>query len=403
MEVLVSQLPQHPDIEHLKKQVKDLLRQVQSGDAQALARIRASLPSAAGTQNREIASMNLHLHDARSCLAREYGVPSWNTLSNYVELRNNRIVDSRSTGIPVWLNIVYGHDGDRPQPALAARLLQEHPDFRPGDLLLACATGDQHAIRRTIAADPMSVNRISRAFRCPCCNRPHAMPPLAAVTHSSLLRVAEFRDGLHNSARFLLAAGADVNQEIESEHGPLSALYGAAGKNHDAELTQMLLAAGANPNDGESLYHSVESSDSACMVLLLEAGALVEGSNALHHALDHDRIDQFRQLLARTKDANGLNSPLGPPLLWAIRRGRSLAHAQELLAAGADPNVRNSEGTSAYVLAMQYGLVNIAEALRSAGADETLSPQEQFVAACARLDEVLPARARCLVGGAARP
>src|SRR6266496_4714822 len=128
MEVLVSHLPQHPDIEHLKKQAKDLLRQVQAGDRKAFARMRASLPSAAGKEDLEIAAMNLRLHDAQSCLAREYGFPSWNTLSSYVELRNNRIFDSRSTGIPVWLNIVYGHDGDRPQPALAGRLLQEHPE-----------------------------------------------------------------------------------------------------------------------------------------------------------------------------------------------------------------------------------------------------------------------------------
>lgn len=383
----MSHLPQHPDIEHLKKQAKDLLRQVQSGDSPALARIRASLPAAAGKETGEIAAMDLRLHDARSCLAREYGFPSWNTLSNYVELRNNRIFDSRSTGIPVWLNIVYGHDGNRSQPALAVRLLQEHPDFGQGDLLLACAIGDQHTIRRTIAADSTSVNRVSSTFRCPCCNRPHAMAPLAAVTHSSLLQIAEFRDRLHHSARLLLAAGADVNQPVESEHGPLSPLYGAAGKNHDAELTKMLLAGGAKPNDGESLYHSVESSDSACMTLLLEAGAIVEGSNALHHALDYDRIDQFRQLLAATKDANDVISPLGPPLLWAIRRHRSRAHIQALLSSGANPQVRDREGTSAYVLAIHYGLVDAAALLRSAGAEERVSPQDEFLSACTRHDE----------------
>ena len=40
---------------------------------------------------------------------------------------------------------------------------------------------------------------------------------------------------------------------------PLSTLYGAAGANHDPALTNLLLDAGADPNDGELLYHSLEN------------------------------------------------------------------------------------------------------------------------------------------------
>jgi ankyrin repeat protein len=86
------------------------------------------------------------------------------------------------------------------------------------------------------------------------------MPPLFAVTHSTLLRLPEFRDRLRRCARLLLDAGADPNQSWKDKNWghPVVALYGAAGKNHDAELTKMLLDAGADPNDGESLYHAVE-------------------------------------------------------------------------------------------------------------------------------------------------
>ncbi|HVJ26381.1 MAG TPA: hypothetical protein VM493_02530 [Vicinamibacterales bacterium] len=383
----MAQLPQHPDIDHLKKQAKDLLREVNAGVPEALARMRLSLPAAAGKDDGRIMAMRLRLHDAQSCVAREYGFRSWQTLSNFVALGIDRMFDSPSRGLPGWLVLVYGRHGDRANPALAARLLDEHPDLRTGGWALACATGDERAIRKAIAAEPTSVNEASAKYVCPCCNRPQAMPPLAAVTYSSLLQIAQFRDALRRSARLLLDAGADVNQSIASEFGPLSALYGTAGKNHDVQLTRMLLEAGANPNDGESLYHSVESADAFCTTLLLEAGASVEGSNVLHHELDYTRIDRFRQLLARTRDANDVTSSLGSPLLWAIRRRRSLEHVEALLGAGADPKVRNPEGTSAYVLAMRYGLADVSSALRSAGADDELSTSDQFVAACARSDD----------------
>ncbi|PSJ19586.1 hypothetical protein CVH10_22080, partial [Halomonas sp. ND22Bw] len=78
-----------------------------------------------------------------------------------------------------------------------------------------------------------------------------------------------FRDRLRDCARLLLDAGADPNETIGSRWPPaslaapaedvrLSALYGAAGLNRDEGLTGLLLAAGADPNDGESLYHSLE-------------------------------------------------------------------------------------------------------------------------------------------------
>jgi ankyrin repeat protein len=206
---------------------------------------------------------------------------------------------------------------------------------------------------------------------------------------------------LRRSARLLLDSGADPNQSwIYAGPGEfrLSALYGAAGKNHDPGLTRMLLAAGADPNDSESLYHSQETLDLSCSRLLLEAGAKVEGSNALHHQLDIDNLEAFRLLLAYTKDPNDAASGIGRPLLWAIRRRRSRAHVEALLAAGADPHVKTKDGVSAFRSALQHGLPEVADALRLAGADETISIEDQFVAACAGNDR--PEALRIL---AARP
>ena len=384
----MARLPENPNFEHLKKQAKDLLRSYQAKDPSAFSRFRQSLPAATGKDDDAIAALGLKLHDAQSAIAREYGLPSWRNLKNHVDWRNARHSQARADAIPLWLHKVYGHDNDRPLPELAAHMLAERPDLGRGDLFLACAVGDEAAVRAAIAADHACVNRIENPWRCPGCKQSLAMPPLVAVTHSSLVRLREFRDRLRSCARLLLDSGADPNQSWLSGEHPLSALYGAAGKNHDPELTRILLAAGANPNDGESLYHSMETLDLECAQLLLEAGARVEGSNALHHQLDVDNLEGLRLLLAYAKDVNDSASKIGSPLLWAIRRGRSRAHVEALLAAGADPHISTKDGLTAYRFAMQSGLPEVAEALKQAGAgeapgsDET-SLQEQFVAACA--------------------
>ena len=75
--------------------------------------------------------------------------------------------------------------------------------------------------------------------------------PLLYVTHSVFANA--------QLARELLRRGADPNATFTNEYGEMSALYGAAGRAHDPELTRVLLEAGANPDDGESVYHSTEA------------------------------------------------------------------------------------------------------------------------------------------------
>ena len=385
----MPQLPENPNFAHLKKQAKDLLRLYHDRNPEAFARFRKYLPAAEGKDDDALIALDLKLHDAQSCIAREYGKPAWINLRNYVDWSNARFSTERKDVIALWLHKAYGHDTEHADPAFAAKRLQEIPDFLQGDLFLACTIGDEEAVRQAIAADPTCVNRITSRWRCPGCKQYLGRPPLVAVTHTTLARLPVFRDRLRRCLRMLLDAGADPNQSWKerNDNDPVTALYGAAGKNHDPEMTRMLLEAGANPNgDCESLYHSIETNDPTCMRLLLEAGAKVEGVNALHHQLDKDDIEGLRLMLSYTKDVNDPDSRIGHPLIWAIRRRRSAAHIQALLQAGADPRVRTKDGVSAYVFAIQTGLPEIAELLRQAGAEGTLSLEDEFVAACAKAD-----------------
>ena len=386
-------LPDRANLDHLRKQAKDLLRLSRAGDPAALAHFTRFLPAASGRTEAETAALCLRLHDAQSCVARQYGFPSWSELSLHVEALSLARGD-QATAVRSWLALAYGGDltGSlaAPRPQVAARVLRDTSGLT-GDVWVACAAGHVPGVSRAIEEDPSWVNRLGGPFN---------VPPLVAVTHSRLGKLGEMRDGMRACAELLLQAGADPNGRIYNrfppasldkpdEHGPLSALYGAAGIIRDPVLTTLLLDAGADPNDGESLYHSLENPD--CTRLLLTRGARIAGTNALGRALDMPDPAALELLLASGGDPNeSTRGPVGRSwgslLLRAIGIRSSPRHVAALLASGADPKAHTPGGASAYRLAMQTGLTEVADMLRAAGAAEELTKDEAFVAACARAD-----------------
>ena len=223
------------------------------------------------------------------------------------------------------------------------------------------------------------------------------IPPLIAVSHSAWRSSIAFREPLRRCLRLLLDRGADPNQSFQNRWAPhslekpgeekLTAIYGAAGKLHDEQMTAMLLAAGADANDNESLYHSIDDPrpELPCTRLLLEAGTRVAGTNALAKVLDFDNLDGLKMLLAHT----GHGDPdLGRILHWAIYRGRSAAHVRALLDAGADPrSLDDSPAELSTSHAASSGLPEVMRLLEEGGTGEPLTDERAFVSACARADE----------------
>jgi ankyrin repeat protein len=390
----MNSLPDRADPEHLRKQAKSLLQDYCRNDPAAFARFRADLPAARGCSDTQLRALDLRLHDAQSCIARSYGFASWQELRDYLGWQRRAAQDLQARRLN-WLHLVYPGDVTgttfAARPRLAARLLAEQPALADGDAWAACANGDLLAVRAAIAADPSWVNRPGG---------PLQLPPLVAVTHSALLREPAHAPALRDCARLLLQAGADPDQSIGNRWPPhslqqpgeerLGALYGAAGQAHDLALTRLLLDAGANPDDGESLYHAIGRVD--ILRALLDAGAQTAGTNALANAIAQDHLASLELLLAAGADPDETTAQGLSPLFTAIRLRRGPRFAQALLAAGADAQSRDAGGRSAYAAACAAGLEEVAALLDAAGAAETLSAADAFVAACARGDEAEASR-----------
>ncbi len=81
----VRALPSKPNLDHLKYQAKDLLRDHGQRDLGAAQRIREFHPRFAGATDAEIFNARLRLSDAQLAIARESGFPSWARLKRHIE------------------------------------------------------------------------------------------------------------------------------------------------------------------------------------------------------------------------------------------------------------------------------------------------------------------------------
>ena len=143
------------------------------------------------------------------------------------------------------------------------------------------------------------------------------------------------------AAGALLDAGASPNTGFTHDGDFECVLYGAAGVAHHAGLARLLLERGADPNDGETVYHAPESYDNAALKLLVESGRLNDESLTVMLARKHDWHDHdgVQWLLEHGADPNRVSRWGRTALHQALLRDNALAILELLLDHGADPRV----------------------------------------------------------------
>ena len=150
----------------------------------------------------------------------------------------------------------------------AQSILAEHPEVASSSIHTAAILGDDEGVRRFLERDPAAATVKSG---------PRGWDALTHLCFSRFLHLDRARSGgFVQAATALLDAGASANTGwFEMNHQPKpvweSAMYGAAGVAHHAELTRLLLERGADPNDEETPYHAPEGYDKDAFRVLIES------------------------------------------------------------------------------------------------------------------------------------
>ncbi len=350
-------LPLRPNAEHLRAQAKDLLKLARAGDPDAMAQFGSSVPT---------------LSSAQLVLAREYGFASWAKLLAHVEeVRSQEGITSEAAERFVELALSERLDALR-------RWLELYPGLRSWDPVCAFLCGNAEYVGKWLETNSASVKLGSKDWE-----------PLEYVCYSRVQRLQA--TGAVKCARRLLDAGADPNtRHMYSKTDPIAVLYGASAEGRNPDLVRLLLERGANPNDGESIYHAAQYNLPDILEVLVAHGGDLSGADShwgntpLYFLAGHRPTDSNAEAAARGMewlldhgaDPNVPARYMGEwPLHTLCFRGWG-SLVETFLRHGADPNVRRKDGRTPYVLARIVGNDVAANALMAAGADPTLSPEE---------------------------
>ncbi|MBN9885806.1 ankyrin repeat domain-containing protein [Salipiger abyssi] len=352
-------------LDSLRFDAKRLQRGFESGAPWALERLRVYPPRATLS--------GLKRADFLQVVARENGFESWPRLKLAAETQG---LDRAASVQRLKVALFQG------QTRVAAQLLEDTPDLADGLFGLQCALYRREAVAAALAENPaLAVAR-------------HG--PRSPILHLAFSRWIHERPGLEADmlavAELLLAHGADVNDGYPHREGEahlLSALYGAIAADN-MPMVRWLLEQGADPDDGESLYHATELGHHEGLRMLLAHGADPAGTNALLRALDFNDHAAVEMLIARGARVDEFNAEevggeapwVIPALFQAARRGCDRRMVALLLEAGADPRGQ-WQWMTPYAYARVYGSRAVADAMEARGVATPLTREEALLARAA--------------------
>lgn len=337
----VRQLPSNPNLDHLKYQAKDLLRDHAALKQELAQRIREFHPHYTKSTDAEIFAAQLSLSDAQLTIAREYGFPSWARLKRHIEKptlanqlnlpHHERIEDpvfrravnlldaGDANGLRAHLNQhpsivrqrVLFEGGNYFRNPTLLEFVAENP-VRRGSLpkniveiagiILEGGAGLSSLNETLMLVSTGSVARESRA-QVPLINLlcDHGADPDSAI-HAAALH------GEHEAVRALIARGARIDLPVTAALGRVEdarrllpdadaesrhlALTLAADSGH-VDIVRFLLDAGEDPNrynpvGGHShttpLHQAAGAGHADVVRLLVERGARLDMKDILWHA-----------------------------------------------------------------------------------------------------------------------
>jgi ankyrin repeat protein len=355
-------LPANPDLDHLKKQAKQLLHDVRVQQGEALQTIIAFHPRPNEFSN---------LRDAQLALARRYGYADWEQLRNEVELRQLRSGTPQVQAERFINHACLRYDGDDQawRYQRASEWLRQLPELVHADLYCALVAADLEVVRDLLRRDPTLALRNGG---------PRDWPPLMYVTYS---RVEQNKEQAVAVAKLLLELGASPDS-YSAELSGFTALTGAIGGGERGpiacaahpcadELVKLLLDAGANPNQSQALYNTMLGEHLGKWLPILVQYGLKAGEPANWSPDEKEPIFDF--------------------LLSQVVVQGKLELVRYLLEHGANANaVSRYNHHSALAIALLTGRTEMADLLKRFGAKpEPLSVEDQFRVACSRRDRTL--------------